>query len=372
MNNNLVSYIEKFEEICKNPKKMIEDHKAKTGKGAVGVLPLYAPEEIIDAAGYLPVGIWGGTKEISEARGVFPAFACSIAQSIMEYKACGVYDNLETVLISVPCDTLKCLSQKWKGNEIVFTHPQNRKIEAANFFLVEEYKIIRKKLEKILNLTITDEAIKASIKVYNENRRVMREFCEVANTYPNIVTPTVRHHVIKARWFMTKAEHTKLVKEFIELLKAEPVVEWKGKKIVLTGILAEPVELLKIFEEEGLAVVADDLAQETRQFRNDVPEGDADPLYSLAKWWQELDGCSIATDPKKVRGQMLIDLVKKYNADGVVVCMLKFCDPEEFDYPVYYKEFTEAGINNTIIEVDLSTAAFGQTKTKIQTFKEIL
>src|SRR3712207_6962744 len=57
----------------------------------------------------------------------------------------GVYDDLEAVIFSVPCDTLKCLSQKWKGTSpvIVFTHPQNRKLEAANKFLVEEFKLVR-------------------------------------------------------------------------------------------------------------------------------------------------------------------------------------------------------------------------------------
>ena len=46
---------------------------------------------------------------------------------------------------------LKCLSQKWKGANadkvIVFTHPQNRGLEAANQFLVTEYELVKKQLE---------------------------------------------------------------------------------------------------------------------------------------------------------------------------------------------------------------------------------
>src|SRR3712207_4028944 len=112
----------------------------------------------------------------------------------------GVYDDLEAVLFSVPCDTLKCLSQKWKGTSpvIVFTHPQNRKLEAANKFLVEEFKLVREKLEKILNVKITDEAINNSIEVYNENRRVMREFSDLAAEYPNVIDAVKRHAVIRS------------------------------------------------------------------------------------------------------------------------------------------------------------------------------
>ena len=71
--------------IAENPAKAIEDYKKVTGKGAVGVMPLYVPEEIIHAAGYLPVGMWGARKkEISRARTYLPPFACSIMQSVME------------------------------------------------------------------------------------------------------------------------------------------------------------------------------------------------------------------------------------------------------------------------------------------------
>ncbi|SFH01693.1 2-hydroxyacyl-CoA dehydratase family protein, partial [Clostridium homopropionicum] len=158
--NRIDSIINELTSISNNPIKAMEDFKKETGKGAVGVMPYYAPEELIHAAGFLPVGIWGGQKSISKARAYLPPFACSIMQTVMEMQLEGVYDDLEAVLFSVPCDTLKCLSQKWKGTSpvIVFTHPQNRKIEAANKFLVEEFKLVREKLEKILNTEITDEA----------------------------------------------------------------------------------------------------------------------------------------------------------------------------------------------------------------------
>ena len=112
-----------------------------------------------------------------------------------------------------------------------------------------EYEHVRSELERILGVTITDMALQEAIKVYNENRRVMREFCDVAAQYPQIFTPVKRHDVIKARWFMDKAEHTALVRQLIDAVKAEPVQPWKGKKIILSGIMAEPDEFLDIFSE---------------------------------------------------------------------------------------------------------------------------
>lgn len=366
--------LKQFADVAANPKKVMEDHKAETGKGAIGIMPIYAPEELVHATGYLPMGIWGANKPISKARTYLPAFACSIMQQIMELQCEGAYDDFAGVLISVPCDTLKCLSQKWKGTSptIVFTHPQNRGLEASNKFLVEEYKIIKTKLEKIVGETITNAAIEESIKVYNENRAIMREFVKVAADYPQIIDPVARHAVFKARMFMEKSKHTALVKELLDEVKAMPVEPWTGKKVVVTGILLEPNQLLDIFKEFNLAIVDDDLAQESRQIRVDVLDGEEGPLYRLAKTWQQFYGCSVATDTKKVRGKMLINKVRQTGADAVVVAMMKFCDPEEWDYPIYYRELEEKGIKSLMIEVDQESTSFEQTKTRLQSFVENL
>ena len=69
---------------------------------------------------------------------------------------------------------------------------------------------------------------------------------------------------------------------------------------------------------------------------------------------------------------MLINSVREHHADAVLVCMMKFCDPEEFDYPIYYQELENAGIRNLMIEVDQESTAFEQIRTRLQTFKEIL
>lgn len=370
----IINELKKYSE---NPARTIKEYEEKTGKGAIGIMPVYCPEEIVHAAGCLPVGVWGAPKTtISKARAVWPPFACSVAQSITELEMNDVYKDLKAVVFSVPCDTLKCLSQKWDSSKvpaIVFTHPQNRKdsYASANVFAKEEYRIVKEKLEDILGVTITTEDLQKSIAVYNENRAACRAFCDTVAEYAGCITPLQRHEVLKARWFMRKEEHTALVKELTEAIKVQEKPSFKGKRVIVTGIMTEPPEVLDIFEENGMTIVADDLAQESRQFREDVPE-DADPLMALAKQWNNFDGCSLATDEKKPKGQILIDAVKKYHADAVVVCMMKFCDPEEFDYPILLQEFEKEGIKSLYIETDLESGSIEQMKTRMQTFADII
>ena len=367
--------LSQLKDIAANPKKAMDDYKAETGKGAVGIMPIYAPEEMVHATGYLPMGIWGAQgKTISKARTYLPPFACSIMQQVMELQCEGAYDDLAAVLFSVPCDTLKCLSQKWKGTSpvIVFTHPQNRGLEAANKFLVKEYELVKAQLEHYLGVTITNAALERSIAIYNENRQVKREFVKVAADYPQVIDAVSRHAVFKARQFMLKEKHTELVKELIAEVKAMPVQPWTGKKVIVAGILLEPNELLDIFNEFGLAIVDDDLAQESRQIRVDVLDGEEGPLYRMAKAWQQMYGCSVATDTKKGRGKMLMNKMAQTGADAVIIAQMKFCDPEEWDYPVMYREFEERGVKNLMIEVDQEVTSFEQVKTRLQSFVEMM
>ncbi|MGB5822855.1 MAG: 2-hydroxyacyl-CoA dehydratase family protein, partial [Proteocatella sp.] len=112
-------------------------------------------------------------------------------------------------------------------------------------------------------------------------------------------------------------------------------------------------------------------AQETRQFRTDVPAG-SHALERLARQWSDIEGCSLAFDPKKKRGHIIVDDVKNKNIDGVVYAMMKFCDPEEYDYPIIKKDVDAANIPNLYIEIDQQTTNNEQVRTRIQTFAEIL
>lgn len=374
MEENVKTLLGQFRAIAGDPRKAMADHLAETGKGAIGMMPIYAPEELVHATGFLPVGLWGGSRPVTKARTYLPPFACSVMQQVMELECEGAYDDLAAVVFSVPCDTLKCMSQKWKGTSpvLVFTHPQNRGLEAANRFLEREYAILKEKLEDITGVKITNADLERSIQIYNENRAAMREFSALAAQYPQVISAVDRHAVFKARLFMEKSRHTALVRALMEAVRAAEPQPWTGKKVVVTGILLEPNGLLELFDRLGLAIVADDLAQESRQIRVDVPDGDEAPLYRLAKVWQNMYGCSVATDPQKQRGPMLLDMVRKTGADAVVVAMMKFCDPEEWDYPIYYKQFEAQGVRSLMIEVDQESTSFEQLHTRLQSLVETL
>ena len=373
---NLELILKEMESVVSNPINNIERYKKENNMKSIGCFPIYCPEEIIHAAGMFPVGIWGGQTSLDYAGQYFPAFACSIMQSCLEMGLKGVYDKLSGVIIPGMCDTLICMAENWKSGIphipcINLVHPQNRKIEAGIKYLMSEYESIKNRLEEISGVIVTDQRLEKSIEVYNNHRKIMREFSDLAATHSNTISPYKRNLIIKSGFFMLKEEHSKLVEEVISILKKLPNEEFKGSRVLLTGILADSKEFLDLLEEHSISVVADDLAQESRQFRTDVPSGET-PMRRLAMQWSNIEGCSLAYDPKKQRGELIAKEAKAKNADAVIFCMMKFCDPEEYDYPIVKKDIEDAGLKTLYVEIDQQSESSHQIRTRIQGFSEMI
>ena len=369
--------IESLSAVIQNPEKVVQDYKEKTGKGAIGCFPIYTPEPLVHAAGYLHVGVWASHQESELVKQYFPAFACPIMASNLELGLRGKFDCLSAVIIPCMCDTLICTGQNWKRAipqvpYIGFVHPQNRKMKAGMDFLIAEYTTVKEKIEAVTGEKITNEALMNSIKIYNEHNEAMRQFIDTAADYPSEITPSVRNIVFKSAQFMLKEEHTAKVKKLVDELKKKTPQPFDGLKVLVSGISDDSEDLFKVFDDNKIAVVADDLAQCTRQYRSDIPLDSENPIENLANAWRIFEGCSLAYDPKKTRGKMIAEDCKKFKADGVIFCMMKFCDPEEYDYPIINKMVTDAGIPTAYIEYNSQSVVDEQIRTRIQTFAEIL
>lgn len=367
--------INKFESIANNPKELMEKYLSE-GKKVIGCFPVYTPQPLVTASGMVPMGLWGGQTTPTVAGKYNPIFTCSIMRSCLEFGMTGAFNGMSAVIMPMLCDTFRGMSSGWRAGVkdipiISFIHPQNRLDSGALEFLIEEYKCVQKKLEAISGVKITNATLSATLDLYNIRNVVIREFCDVANDHLDIITPVVRHNVMKSATFLEISETIAMVKELIEELKTQQVCKWTGKKVILTGITAEPEEFLEIFIENKIAVVGDDLAQETRQYRTDYPFGNS-AIERLAANWMELKGCSMVYEQDNtVRGQMLVDMAKNKGADCLAVCLMRFCDVEEYDYPYISKMAEEAGLYSLCLEIDQSTQDNGQSRTKIQSYAEI-
>lgn len=288
----------------------------------------------------------------------------------------GKYKGISAVVMPILCDTFRGMSGAWRVGVkdvplIGLIQPQNREVEGAQEFLAAEYDAVKIKLAEIAGRPIEDSAITASIEIYNAHSAIMREFTEVANDHLDVITPKVRHAVMKSALFMEKSAHAAIVGEIVAELKRLPVHQWRGKKVLLTGITSEPDELLEFLSENNIAVVGDDLAQESRLYRTAIPGGE-NPLNRLAAQWMERKACATVHEVNNTRSELLVEMARKYQADGIMICLMSFCDVEEYEYPMIAKRMAEVDLPTICLAIDQSTGDSGQSRTKIQSFVDML
>lgn len=364
-----------FESVVENPIETI-DGLAEKDKPLVGCVPYFFPMELVYAAGAQPVELWGGGRLSGLASSYYPAFYCSVLFTLMERALNGSYDSLDAVIIPTTCDGLRNLEENWKyarpeANVIDFVQPAVRDTPQAHEYLKEQLKHVAQELERVLGTKITERALRESIALYNEQRKALREFDRVAAQHVDIITPRARQNVFAAARFMPVEEHTDYVRKLLEELSKLPRHECDGLRVIVTGILIDSQPLLAKLEECNISIVGDLTIAESIRYSQDIP-GRIDPYDSLATLWEEVRGASVALDPKKQRGTMLEQLAREREADGVIACIVKFCEEEEFDVPVLQKQLESAGIPLLILEVESQDIESEQAATRIQAFAEMI
>lgn len=373
---DLHTNIESLKQACQNPRAQLDKYLAE-GKKVIGCFEPYTPEELVHASGMIPLGLWGGQTDLKLVKSYLPPFACPIMQANLELGLNGTYKGLSGVIIPAICDTLRCMTQNWRFGVpdipmIPIVYPQNRASTASTDYLISEYENVLVMLATITGQMMTEKALFRTIEIYNEHNAVMRDFTTLAVKHLDIITPAVRHAIMKSALFFEKSEHTAIVKEINESLKALPDYNFVGRKVILTGITGEPDAFLEILTKNKLAVVGDDLAQESRQFRTDIPINGGGGLKRLALQWKNRTCCSLIHELGKPRGSLLRELCQQTQADGVINCLMKFCDPEEYDQPWLEADLNKAGYHCLTVEIDPLNTSFEQLHTRIQTFAEML
>ena len=358
-----------------NPKAQLDAH-IEAGKKVVGVGPYYIPEEIVYAAGAIPFGVWGRMGTASKAREYFPPFYCSICQMTLEMGLNHELDKLSAMIVASLCDTQRGFSQNFRVGVtqvpmIFVSQPQNRATAAGRTYAKASYEELRRGVGEAVNEIIDDERLHGAIKLYNEWRAAMRTFLAFAGKRPALVSVAARNDVVNAGYYMDKAEHLTLVSELNELLAAEPESTEGFKRVVLSGIFSDIPAVIEALDENRYAIVADDVAKESRALQVVVAET-GDPVEALAEAFCKVKNDSILYDADKTHIDHVVELARDNEADGVVLLLAKFCDPEEFDQPYVVKACRAAGLPIISVEVDQSTSSYEQARTQLETFAELL
>jgi benzoyl-CoA reductase subunit C len=349
------------------------------GGRAIASYPVWAPNEVIHAAGMLPLSLLGGgtSVELTHADARFQSFVCSIAKSTLELGFQGRVAGVDGVVFSNICDVARNLGSIYKRNFpdtfVEYLHlPQNSTSSSVVPYLASELRRLAAGFEAAFGLKVTEPSLAEAIEVYDAFRARVRALYALRIAEPQKVSTTELYTILRAATLMPVAEATAALDQLLAGLAARQARPRDRLRVVVEGAFCEqpPPGLLEVLEEAGCYVVEDDLLLGWRWFITDVG-GEGDPFERLASAYvNRAVPSSTRHESREHRSAGLIEKVRRARADAVVFMPAKFCEPALFDYVLMKQGLERAGIPHMLVEFEEKMWTFERTRNEIETFVE--
>ncbi len=377
--NSKLKTLDQFREINSTfPKTaQISEHK-RQGKKVLGWLCTYVPEEIIHAAGALPVRITGYSSEVELEDGDAYLYVnnCSFSRSCFQLGLRGGYDFLDGVVGGSTCDGARRLFDLWRhyiGTPFhhIITVPR-KYTESAHELYYKQVLAFKEHLEEFLGTKITNESLIKSVELYNESRALLKKLYELRKLDTPPITGAETMEVLDASFRMPKELFNKYLSELLnELDKSGNAYKSRARLMVVGSVMANP-EFIRCIEGQGALVVTDELCTSTRYWSDPVIlNKDEPPLKAISRRYLSNFPCARMV-PSDERFNRILGLARDFKVDGVISQIIRYCVPYAHDLPLLRERLKKIEVPLLALDVEYGTSGSGQIQTRVQAFLEML
>ncbi len=366
---------EKFSEWKRNRHEYAREWKAKTGGKVLGYFCTYVPEEIIYAAGILPVRILGShePQHVTEPH-IFGMY-CPFCRDCLAQGLKGKYDYLDGIVTAHACQHMNQAFESWSmhvpvSGSFFVSMPSKVQAPQAKPFYAGQLARFKACLEQWAGKTVASEDLDRAIEIYNTNRRLMKQIYELRRSDNPPLTGLEAMEMVVSSQLTDKEEHNHALVETLEGLPKRKDGREPGVRLMILGSENDDTEFIEMAESLGATFVIDDHCTGSRYFWNEViPE--EDPLSAIASRYLDRPPCPNKDWPEYRRFPHILKLAQDYNVQGVILMQQKFCDPHELDIPPLESFLKKNGMLSYFLEFDV-TFPMGQFRTRIEAFLEML
>jgi bcr-type benzoyl-CoA reductase subunit C len=364
-----------FHEIINNVSKTILKYEKELDRPVIGVMPAYFPLELIYAAGGYPVQLWGNNLPLEKSDAYLQSYCCSVARSVLELELSGIAKMVKAYAFTSLCDTLINLREIYRRlftkPTLALSIPITQTQEARQAYLTTVLQSVTTGLEKITGHRLTQTSLIEAATLYGSIRTLQRKLYGIRRQKPGLIKNHDFYAVLKAGFFLPPDVYNQMLQTLLPELEALSQPQGRRPQVFISGMVFDPLDSYRIFDELRINIVDDDLAngwrtvsKENLQVENLV-EGIAQYLFQPAP-------CCCIYNPDNDRHPYLLNRIKQSGADGILFWYIKFCEPDAFDRPQLMNHFKGGGIPAAVIDMELTMSNFEAIKTRINAFCEIL
>lgn len=353
----------------------IAQQRAEHGRKAVAVLPIHYPKEILTALDLLAVEVWGppGAPR-GDAAGRIQTYVCAVVRNALAFLASGGADVVDAVLFPHTCDSIQQLATLapdlggWDKPALTFLHPKGVGRPSARRFLAAELRGLATKLEVVAGRRLEPERLAAAIRLHREIDAHRAALLDGRATLP-LDDRELYQLLRRGEWLWPEEHLAELETAGARLGTGAPPGH---VPVLVTGYVPEPIATLEILNGAGAFVAADDYAAIGRRVVREADTPIEDPWEALADRYLAAPPCPTRSTDQDARMRYLEALFERSGARGVVVHVVKFCEPELFDVPAIRRTFAARGVPLLYLEGELEQQLSGQMITRIEAFAEML
>lgn len=374
--------IDKFKSIPE--RNIAELDTARTNGGLVaGIYCIYAPNELIRAAGAIPVGLCGKRKDpIQAAEKDLPVSLCPLIKSSYGYAVtdtCPFFRLSDVIVAESTCDGKKkmyeLLSTLKPTHVMQLPHTQTG--SAALRYWVDSLHRLEEFLCSHGAQPVREDELTRQIVIHNTMRsklsslmRLAAHKCSPLSGLDLLAIQESKSFTAEITTYVQRLEELeRILKEYLEQLdlKTHP-----GPRLLLTGV---PVgkgseKVIRIAEELGARVVCMENCTGLKGLELFIDE-EKEPYQALAERYLKIP-CSCMS-PNPVRRKSLFELGQEYGIHGAVDLTWLGCHTYNTESSMV-KQWIEADLGVPVLhlETDYSDADVEQLRTRIEAFLELL
>jgi benzoyl-CoA reductase subunit C len=342
----------------------------------VGCFCSYVPEELVYASGNLPVRMLGShePQDVTEPH-IFGMY-CPFCRDVLAQGLKGRYDYMKGITIAQSCLHLRQAYTSWRNHvshdfAYYIYMPNKVQTEHAYTYYAEELVKYKKALQEWTGNEISDDRLKESAELYNENRQLMRKVYDLRKDPDPKVTGLEAMIMVASSFMVDKKDHNAELKRILPQLENRQLDRETGARLMIVGSENDDAEFVKMVESCGATIVVDDHCTGSRYFWNSINFTEGNLIKDISDRYIDRPACPSKDWEDRTRFPHILKMAQDFNVEGIILIQQKFCDPHECDM-VPLKEFLNGhGYETLILELDV-TVPVGQFKIRVEAFLEML